>query len=71
MAEEPDRGAAGADLERAACRNREARAEPQQRRLARAVRPGDDEEAAARKLEIETAQEALVAVALLKAGRAD
>src|SRR5262249_2437764 len=39
-------------------------AETQERRLARAVRPGDDEEAVARELEVDAAQHALVAVVL-------
>ena len=45
-------------------------AEPQQRRLPGAVRPGDDEEAAARELEVDAAQDALRPVALLEPARA-
>jgi hypothetical protein len=71
VAEEPDRRALRLDLERAAGRHGEARAEPQQRRLARAVGPGDDEEAAALELEVEAIEHLLEAVALREIARRD
>ena len=45
--------------------NRKSGAEPEQRRLPGSVRPGDEQEAVARELEPDAAQNALVAVALL------
>ena len=62
-----DRSARHVDGELPFGRHRETGADPQQRRLPGAVRAGDDEEAAARKLELDPAQDALVAVALAEA----
>ncbi len=53
-----------APLDRSLGRRGEAGADPQERRLARTVRPGDDDEAAVRQLEVDAAQDALLAVAL-------
>ncbi len=71
MAEEADAGAVGIYLQLARGRRRQPCAEPEQRRLARAVGPGDDEEAAARQLEVDALEDALVAVALREAAGAD
>src|SRR5436190_9425886 len=71
MPEEPDLRPVGLDLERAGGRQREPRTEPQQRRLAGAVRPGHDEKPAARQVEVQPAQHALVAVAPLEPARPD
>ena len=65
------RGAVRVHLQLARRRRRQPGAEPQQRRLARAVGPGDDEEAAARQLELDALKDALVAVALGEAARAN
>ena len=61
--------AAGAQL--AGRRGREARDQPKQRRLARAVRPRHERERAAVDVEVEPAQDALGAVASLKTARVD
>src|SRR5205823_5929425 len=69
--EESDRSPVGLDLERAGGRQRKPGAHPQQRRLAGAVRPGHDEEASARQVEVQPPQHALVAVAPLHPARTD
>ena len=69
--EKPDPAARGGDAQLAGGRNGETRAQPEQRRLPGAVRAGDDEEPAALELEVEPAQDALVAVALLDSPRAN
>ena len=61
----------GVDLELARGRNQQTGAETQQRRLAGAVRTGDDEEAAARKLEVDRLERALVAEAPGQPARPD
>src|SRR6266540_4003861 len=58
--------AVDADLELAACRCRETGAETQQRRLAGAVRAGDEEEVVHADVQVETAEDSLVAVTLLQ-----
>src|SRR5207247_884177 len=63
--------AVGVDLELARCGDQQAGAEAQQRRLAGAVRTGDDEEAAARKLEVDRLERALVAEAPGQPARPD
>src|SRR5262245_8897120 len=69
--EEPDTAAVGLDLERPRGRDREPRAEPEQRRLPRTVRSGDDEETAALELEVEPVEDALRPVAPLQTSRPD
>src|SRR5689334_14794897 len=59
------------DLELAGGRNQEARAQAQQRRLSGAVRAGDDEEAAASKLEVDRLERPFVAEATGEAARPD
>ena len=67
VAEVAEPAAVGGDVELAARRRREARDEPEQRRLARPVRARDDEEAAALELEVERPQRARrLPVALLE-----
>ena len=53
-----------AALDRPLRRRGKAGADPQERRLARTVRPGDDEEAAVRQVEIDAAQDAFLSVPL-------
>jgi hypothetical protein len=53
-----------AELDRPLRRRGKAGADPQERRLTRAVRPGHNEEAAGRELEIDATEDALGAVAL-------
>ncbi len=67
MADEADRLARNADVERARGRDGEARAEPEERRLAGSVRAGDEEEVAARKVEVDISQDALRPVVLAEA----
>jgi len=64
MAEKADRLARHRDVEHTVGRRRESRAEPKQRRLPRPVRPGHEHEPAARHLEVELVENALVAEAL-------
>ena len=71
VADVADTSALGLDRERAAGGQREPGAEPQQRRLPGAVRSADDEEAAAGKVEIHAAEDALGPVALLQPPRLD
>ena len=71
VAEIAERAAVGVDLELAAARRREPGDEAQERRLAGAVRTGDDEEAAALELEVERPQGTPPPVALLDRARAD
>jgi len=68
---EADPAAVGLDVERAARRDGEPGAKPQQRRLPGPVRPGDDEEATPPELEVDSAQDALEPVPLLEARRPD
>ena len=69
--EEADRATVRVHLQLARRRRRQPGAEPQQRRLAGAVGPGDDEEAAAGQLEVHSLKNALVAVALREAARSN
>ena len=55
----------------ALARQREPRAQPQQGRLAGAVRPGDEREAAVGDVEVDPAQHALLAEALAEPARSD
>ena len=71
MSEEAEPPARHADLELARSRLRQADDEAQKRRRAGAVRPGDDDEAAPRHVEVESVQDALLAVALLDRAGAD
>src|SRR6185436_7461172 len=71
MCEVADLAAFCVDLELARGRDQQAGAEAQQRRLARAVRAGDDEEAAAHKLEVDRLERALVAEAPGQPARPD
>ena len=61
----------GAHLQLAGGRDQQASAEPQQRRLAGAIRPGHDEEAAPRKLEVDRLERALVSEAASDRASAD
>src|SRR5205814_8549219 len=71
VAEIADLGALGGDFERSLARQREPDADPQQRRLARAVAAGDDREPAPRELEVRAAQDAFVAERLPEPARLD
>ncbi len=71
VAEVADAPALGLDRERAARGERKPGTEAQQRRLPGAVRPADDEEAAARQVEIHTTEDTLRSVALLQPPRLD
>jgi Tol biopolymer transport system component len=64
VAEKPDRTAGGVDFELTVRRRVEPGAEPQQGRFPRAVGPGHEHEPAARHLEIERFEDALVTEAL-------
>ena len=70
VAEVADR-AALRQLELARGRRREPGEHAQQRRLPRAVRPGDEQEAARGELDVEAGEDAPVAEALREAARAD
>jgi hypothetical protein len=59
-----DRGALGEHLELAAARRREAGEQAQQRGLARAVRAGEEEKPTGLEVEVEPAEDPLLAVAL-------
>jgi hypothetical protein len=71
VSEQTDLGAIDADLQLPSARRREPGEQAKQRRLARAVRPRDDEEVAVRHLEVERRQHALGAEPLGKAAGAD
>ena len=58
--------ALGIDRQRAFCRRSEARDEPEQRRLARSVRPSDEQEPRARHAERDPSEGPLAAVPLLQ-----
>src|SRR5207244_3681459 len=64
VAEIAELAALDAALDRSLGRRGQAGADPQERRLPGTVRPGDDEEAAVRQLEVDAAQDALLPVAL-------
>ena len=64
--EEAEAPAVERDLELAGGRDREPRAKAQQRRLPGSVGPGDEQEPAGLDVELDAAQNALVAVALRK-----
>jgi hypothetical protein len=66
-----DTPAFNVDLELTACRCRETGAKAQQRRLAGAVRAGDEQEVVHADVEVEAAQDSLVAVTLLQRTRVD
>src|SRR5581483_7194548 len=68
---EADRLPRDAHVEAALGRRRETGAQAEQRRLSRSVRAGDEQEVAALELEVESAEDALLAVALAEAARAD
>ena len=71
VAEEADARTLRSHLQLARRGRRQPRAKPQQRRLTRPVGPGDDDEAAARQLELDVLKDALVAVALGEIFRAN
>ena len=71
VAEKADRRSRRVDVERARGRRRESGAEPQQGRLAGAVRPRHEQEAAALDLQVETLEHAPRAVPLRELGRPD
>ena len=71
VAEEPDRRARGIELQLTAGRRGQTGAEPEQRRLPGAVRPGDEQEPASRQVDVDAAKHAPVAVALDEAARLD
>jgi hypothetical protein len=67
----PDLAALGSHLEDAARRGEEAGTEAEERRLAGAVRPGDEEEVTFTDVEVEPSDDTLVAETPLEAARAD
>jgi hypothetical protein len=71
VSDEPDPAAFRANLELAGARRSEPSAQPQERRLPRAVRTGDEEERVARKLEVDPAEHPFVPVTLLQPASPD